>query len=181
MEYYRSGPFLALRPSTARSYRGNLDRFRAKHGDKGVASVQTHHLEQIFHGMADRPGAAQTLRKRLRQVFGLAVRLGWRSDNPVTETSRIAHRSPGFTPWSEDDIAKYEKHWPTGSRERLALALLLYTGQRRSDVVTMGRQHVSADRIAGRQAKTAARLRIRLPAARRAEIDAAPLGLPPIY
>jgi integrase len=177
VEYYKSGSFRALRDSTARAYRGNLDRFRARHGDKGVASIQTHHLEAIFHGMADRPGAAQTLRKRLRQVFGLAVRLGWRADNPVSETSRIAHKTEGFIPWSEADIAKYEDRWPTGSRERLALALLLYTGQRRSDVVSMGRQHIADGRISVRQAKTGARLRIRLHAKLKAEIDAAPMGL----
>lgn len=177
VEYYRSPAFRALRASTATAYRGNLDRFRAKHGDKGVASIQTHHLESIFHGMADRPGAAQTLRKRLRQVFGLAVRLGWRADNPVSETSRIAHKTEGFVPWSEDEIAKFEDHWPTGSRERLALALLLYTGQRRSDVVTMGRQHIAEGRISVRQAKTGARLRIKLHATLKAEIDLAPMGL----
>jgi integrase len=30
-------------------------------------------------------------------------------------------------------------HWPLGTRERLALALLVFTGQRRSDVLRMGR------------------------------------------
>ena len=32
---------------------------------------------------------------------------------------------------------------PSAPRERLALALLLYTGQRRGDVIHMGRQHIS--------------------------------------
>jgi integrase len=41
-----------------------------------------------------------------------------------------------------------------GSRARLAFALLLYTGQRRSDVVRMGRQHLSDNAICVRQVKT---------------------------
>jgi integrase len=46
--------------------------------------------------------------------------------------------SPGeFHTWSEDEIAAFEQRWPVGSTERLAFALLLYTGQRRSDVVAM--------------------------------------------
>jgi len=39
-------------------------------------------------------------------------------------------------------VEQYEKCHPIGSTARLALALLLYTGQRRSDVVLFGRQHV---------------------------------------
>lgn len=171
LEYYSSAAFKELRDSTKRGYRNILDRFRAAHGDKGAASIQTHHLEAIFHRMADRQGAARNLRRRLSKVFRLAVRLGWRSDNPVTETESIASKSEGFIAWSEDDIARFEAHWPSGSRERLALALLLYTGQRRSDVVGMGRQHVTSGRISVRQLKTDARLKIRIHPALQVEID----------
>ena len=37
---------------------------------------------------------------------------------------------------------QFEARHPVGTKPRLALALLLYTGQRRSDVVTMGKQHI---------------------------------------
>ena len=39
-------------------------------------------------------------------------------------------------------MERYEKCHPIGSTARLALALLLYTGQRRSDIVLFGRQHL---------------------------------------
>lgn len=171
LEYYQSSSYRSLRDSTKRGYRNILDRFRAKYGDKGAASIQTHHLEAIFHKMADRPGATRNLRRRLGRVFRLAVQLGWRTDNPVTGTEGIAQRTAGFIPWSEEDIAKFEDFWPSGSRERLALALLIYTGQRRSDVVGMGLQHVSDGRIAVCQLKTSARLRVRIHPALQAEID----------
>lgn len=170
-EYYRSASFRALRPSTQRGYRNLLDRFRAKNGDWSVTRFTPQHIENVFHRMADRPGAARNLRKRLRKVFALAVRLGWRQDNPVLGTDRIEGRTEGFVPWSEDDIATFEAHWPSGTRERLALALLLYTGQRRSDVVGMGHQHVTGGKISVRQVKTDARLKIRLHPALKAEID----------
>src|SRR5204863_8783246 len=35
-----------------------------------------------------------------------------------------------------------EARHPIGSKARLAMAMLLYTGQRRSDVVLLGRHHV---------------------------------------
>ena len=37
---------------------------------------------------------------------------------------------------------QYEERHPVGCKARLAFALLLYTGQQRSDVVLLGRQHV---------------------------------------
>jgi integrase len=46
------------------------------------------------------------------------------------------------------------------TKARLALALLLYTAQRRSDVVRMGRQHVGNGMISVRQQKTGATLTI---------------------
>ncbi|MGE0829331.1 MAG: tyrosine-type recombinase/integrase [Hyphomonadaceae bacterium] len=64
----------------------------------------------------------------------------------------------GFTAWSESDIEAFEARWPADTRERLAMALMLYTGQRRGDIVRMGRQHVSGDTIRVTQNKTGASL-----------------------
>src|SRR5262249_7916413 len=58
------------------------------------------------------------------------------------------------------EIAQFEQRHPIGSRARLALALLLYTGQGRSDVVRMGRQHIRDGVLHIRQQKTGAELAI---------------------
>jgi integrase len=42
--------------------------------------------------------------------------------------------------WSLDEIEQFERHYPVGTKARLALALLLYTGQRRGDIVRLGEQ-----------------------------------------
>jgi integrase len=152
--YYATADYRRLEKSTKTTYRNMLDRFRDKWGHLSGAKVETRHLDAIFEQMAATPGAARNLRKRLRRVFRVAVKKGWRSDNPVTETDRPEIHSDGFVPWSEDDIAKYEAYWPSGTRQRRALALLLYTGQRRSDVVGMGRQHQKGHLIRVRQIKT---------------------------
>src|SRR5262249_27789005 len=52
----------------------------------------------------------------------------------------------------------FEKHWPEGSRERLAFSLLLYTGQRGSDVHRMLWADIAADTIRVAQRKTATKL-----------------------
>jgi integrase len=63
-------------------------------------------------------------------------------------------KTDGWRTWTESDIAQFENHWPIGTRERLAFALLLYTGQRRGDVVRLGRQHIRDGFIELRQGKT---------------------------
>jgi integrase len=51
-------------------------------------------------------------------------------------------KSAGFYSWTEDDIAAFERRHPVGTTARLAFALMLYLGLRRSDVVRIGPQHV---------------------------------------
>lgn len=176
--YYRSQEFLDLKASTQKNYRNILDRFRASYGDKGAASIEARHLEAIFQGMAGRPGATRNLRRRLSRVFRLGVRLGWRTDNPIRETEAPRHRSAGFIPWSDAEIAQYQAFWLSGSRERLALELLLCLGQRRSDTRLMGRQHLApGGRIGVVQQKGGKRLLIRIHPDLQTEIDQHPAAM----
>jgi integrase len=46
-------------------------------------------------------------------------------------------KTGGFTMWGEPEIEQFENYWPVGTRERLAFALLLYSGQRRGDILRM--------------------------------------------
>ena len=45
--------------------------------------------------------------------------------------------------WTDDEIRQYENRWPIGTKQRTAFALMLYTGQRRSDVHRMTWQDIS--------------------------------------
>jgi integrase len=68
----------------------------------------------------------------------------------------------GFHSWSEEEIARFETCHPVSTRARLALALLLYTGQRRSDIVLFGRQHLRGEWFHFTQQKNRARKPITL-------------------
>jgi len=89
-----------------------------------------------------------------------AVEVGVRADDPTRDVRAIRVKSDGFHSWSDAEIAQFEKCHPFGSRARLAFALLLYTGQRRSDVVRMGCQHVRDGVLTVRQQKTGTKLSI---------------------
>ena len=61
-----------------------------------------------------------------------------------------------------------------GSKPRLALALLLYTAQRRSDVVRIGRQHIKDGVLTVKQQKTGVTLAIPVHPHLQAVLDATP-------
>jgi integrase len=78
--------------------------------------------------------------------------------------------------WTELEIAQYEATHPVGSKPRLAFALGLYTIQRISDVVRMGRQMVRNGELIVRQQKTGAQLTLPIRRELQAILDATPSG-----
>ncbi len=174
--YYQSAAWKALAPATQATYRNIIEVFRAEHGDKPVAMLKPEHVRRLIAAKAATPSAANAMLKMLRLMVREAIEAGWQIQDPTTGVRRVKTGGDGWHAWTEAEIAKYEAHWPAGSRERLALSLLLFTCQRKGDVVRMGRQHVQGDVIAVRQQKTGARLAIPLHPVLREEIAALPLG-----
>jgi integrase len=154
VSFYGSPEFRDLKDSTQKLRRNILERFRAKHGHRHLKDLQVTHLKAILGPMADKPGAANNLLKVLRVVLNFAVGEELIPRNPALAVKRYKTRSEGFHTWTETEVAQFEAYYPIGSRPRLALELLLSTGQRRGDMVKMGWQHIEGDCIAVRQEKT---------------------------
>jgi integrase len=127
------------------------------------------------------PAAANHWLRLIKVLMALAVREGMRSDNPAADVEPLQVRSDGFHCWSEGQIAQFEAHHPIGSKARLAFALLLYTAQRRSDVVRMGRKHVRGDVVDVRQQKTGKLMPIPLHAEVARIIAATPTAITPTF
>lgn len=151
--FYASAEFKILAEDTRRNYRFIYERFRERAGSRPVAAMTRLHVQAMLDHMSDTPGAARNFRKRLSKLMDFAVTRGWRETNPCRDVKPPKSPGKGFRPWEDADIAKFERAYPAGSRERRALYLLLYTGQRRSDIPGMGRQHVKAGKIAVSQFK----------------------------
>jgi integrase len=152
--FYGSNEFLKLRPITKATYRGILEAFRAKHGDKRIAMLERRHVLAELATKAAKPAAQRNLLRMLRMLLAFAVETGLRADNPAVGVKSSAQESVGFHTWTEDEIAQFEAHHAIGTRARLALALLLYTAQRRADVVRIGRQHIRDGALHLTQQKT---------------------------
>jgi integrase len=154
VSYYKSPEYAGLAPITKRTYRNDMERFRKDHGDKRVVSLTTERIERLIALKADKPAAANRLRKTLKILMKHAVKKKFRADDPTTGIRKLRNRSTGFRTWTEDEITVFYKHHKEGTRARLAIDLLLYTAQRRSDIVRMGWQHVRGDFLTIRQQKT---------------------------
>jgi len=153
VSYYKL-VFPTLKPSTQRMRRNILERFRREHGDKPVARLEQHHIASIIAAKASTPEAGNNLRKVLRQLLDHGVALRMIAANPVIGTKRFKTSGEGIHTWTEAEVEQFAKRHPLGSRAYLAMALALCTGQRLSDIIRMGWQHVRGNKIAVRQEKT---------------------------
>jgi integrase len=152
--YYSSATFKGLERITQASYRNEIEKIRLAHGEKRVVMLKREHVKKLFAEKADKPGAANKFLRHMRTLMRFAIDENWRTDDPTFGIRKMKIKNGGFRAWTDDDIAAFEQKWPIGTRERLALSLLLYTAQRRSDVIRMGWQHVRNGMIQVRQQKT---------------------------
>src|SRR5690606_24791552 len=125
-----------------RTYRGIIERFREKYGDLPVRGLERKHILAILDKRSATPAAANNLLKIIRIMLHFGIERGWRRDDPTAGVKPLKMRQGGFHTWTDEEITAFEARWPLGTRERLALDLLLYTAQRSGDVRVMGRQHV---------------------------------------
>lgn len=174
--FYKSSAWAGIKDKTQYVYRGELERFRTKYGDRLVAGMSARHIAKLMENMADTPSAANNLKKRLGQLFRFAIQLDWRTDNPALAVRSLRIRSGGHKTWQEEQIAQFEERWPLGTMPRLAFDLALHTGQRRSDVRVMGPQHVKDGEIRVVQLKTGKALWIPLHPRLAESIAATPSG-----
>lgn len=154
-QYYQSAAFNEIGDGYRRTRRGILEKFCEQYGDKPFATLKPQRIRTMRDKMIARPGAANNLLKALRQIYNYAVDYGYMDTNPVAVVKKLKTKNKnGFHAWTDEEIKKYEDRHPIGTKARLALALLLHTGQRRSDVVTMGRPHVKKGWMTVIQKKT---------------------------
>jgi integrase len=150
--YYYDQSFLSLAPNTQRQRRGILERFRAEHGDKRVALLQRQHIIALLK--TKKRFAARHWLMAIRALMKYAVEIGLRPDNPASDIRLSNLKTDGYHGWTEAEIEQFQAYHGPETKARLALALLRYTGQRRGDVIRMGRQHIRDRALYLRQEKT---------------------------
>jgi integrase len=111
--------------------------------DCPVAALTPQHVIMLRDRKAKegKPAAANNRRKWLSALFGWAIEHGHMKSNPARDARRVRYASEGWHTWTVEEVRQYEARHPIGTKPRLALALLLWLGVRRGDVVILGRQH----------------------------------------
>lgn len=158
--YYRSPEFLDLSDSTKSVYRNILNSFVNDFGHLSLPAMQPGDVKALISDPKRAPTAANRLRSLLVILCQTAIDEGLMVTNPAKMVKNRKVVSKGFHTWTEEDVEAFCAHWQTGTKPRLALDLMLYTAQRRSDAVRMGWQDVSPEGIRLRQQKTGAALLI---------------------
>jgi len=173
-EYYSSQAFRSLNGGTPVKRRAILEKFRDKHGHLPLASLPKEFVVALLDTMT--PTVAINWLTALRSFFQWCETRKYLRTDPTWGVRIRLPKSEGHHTWTEDEITAFEAHWPIGSKARLALAIGLFTAQRRGDVVRIGRQHIRDGVLAVRQQKTGASLAIPVHPQLRKILDATPCG-----
>jgi integrase len=159
-----SSPFKTGAAETQRTRRNILESFRERHGEKPLFRTDNsgrrtmlltrEHMQRLVNERASTPFAQRNFLNTLRAMFRWAVKEGRIPDDPTFGVTREKVKTTGYKTWSEDHIARLETKHPIGTKARLAFALVLYTGLRRSDVVKIGEPNIHDGVLTIDQGKT---------------------------
>ena len=86
---------------------------------------------------ANTPAAANNFLRMVRILMRFAIDEGWRKDDPTFGIKALKIKSEGFHCWVDEKLETFERHWPIGTMQRLAFALLIYSFQRRGNIVSL--------------------------------------------
>lgn len=141
--YRETGAFRGLSEATRRQ-RENI--FKHVIESAGHVAFKAVSRKKIVQGREDRastPAQSRNFLDAMRGLFRWALEAELVDVDPTAGVKNPSRpRSGGFEAWTADDVTAYEERWPVGTKERVWLHVLLYTGLRRGDAVTIGRQHV---------------------------------------
>lgn len=174
--YRESGAFLHLAESTRYQREMHLKQMVAGAGDKPFAHVTKATIIAAMDKRAATPHHANNMLTALSKLFEWAVANDHVKANPCDGVKPFKAKIIGHHPWSVEQVEQYRKAHPVGTKARLALDLLLFTGLRRSDVIRAGKQHVRDGVLSYRTKKTGAWVHIPIFADLQTSIDATPTG-----
>jgi integrase len=142
-ERYRdSTAWAELSPATRRQRENIFVGVMKTAGDEPYAAVNRKAVERGKDARRDRPAQARNFLDAMRGLFRWAfVHELIKADPTAGVQNPKRKKGPGFKPWTEEDVDAYQKRYPLGTKERVWLDVLLYTGPRRGDVVKLGKQH----------------------------------------
>jgi integrase len=160
--YKGSKLYKDLRSTSKAGYCSRLNAMTRDFGECSVKGLNRTRIIDILDDYDDRPGSKLDTHKKLKILIKHAIDEKWIDGDPTTGIKRP--KGGTIRAWTDDEIEQFEKRWALGSKQRTAFALMLYTGQRRSDTHRMTWTDISqrTGRIKVHQQKTDVKLEIPL-------------------
>lgn len=115
--------------------------------DVSYASITRAKIAEGRDRRRETPNQANNFIKSMRGLFAWAVDRGYLDENPAASVKLITVKTDGYHVWTEEEVAAFEAKYPRGTRERVWLDVLLYTGLRRGDAVRLGPANVRGGRF----------------------------------
>lgn len=169
--YMKTDDFKSLAKSTKKDYLRYISFLQEKYGDLPVKALRRQHIYAMRNKLKSTPRAGDYLISVLKVILShaeehtLEYQLGDEWESPALRVKKLQKKkrnkgntSPGHRAWEDDDINKFRATWGISSVERFAFELLLATGQRGGDGITMEKGHIKDGQIYVVQDKTNARL-----------------------
>jgi site-specific recombinase XerD len=142
-QYRDTAAWQQLSKATQRQRDNIFKQVIAASGNASYARVTKADIERGRERRGATPHQARHFLDTMRGLFRWAYKAQHVKIDPTAGVeSPTRAKTEGFKPWTEEDVAAYEKRWPVGTRQRVWLDVLLYTGLRRGDATKLGRQHI---------------------------------------
>jgi integrase len=179
-QFMSSSDWASTAANTQKQRRTILARIVKENGAYAVRDLDSEWVEGVRDLAADEGRAtamANAVVKVLRALFAWATPKHL-PVNIARDVSMISRdEGEGWHTWTEEELAQFEARYPLGTRERLAYAVLLWTGQRRGDAVKFGKRSLLLNgRLAIRQGKTGAPVSIPIMPELKEALAAGPTG-----
>lgn len=139
--YQDSAAFRALAPSTQMMRAAIMRQMVKKSGNVPARDIDRKSIAAARDKRT--PNSGNNFLKTARGLFSWAYESDLIPTNPTIGVKKTVVRTEGHHTWTPDEVQRYWQKWHRGTRERLALDLMLFTGLRRGDVVKVGRQHIN--------------------------------------
>lgn len=173
--YLGDSAFVARCQSEATRSRqaSTLKKWRQVDGHRVLAQLDKKYVLTMLDAIA-LPNPRRTFLITIREFLQWSEQQQLIASDPTAGIVVKLPKTEGHHTWTEEEIAQFLARWPLGTIEHLLFALLLYTGQRCSDVIRLGRQHIRDGKHVVKQRKTGVEVRVPVAPALAAAIDACP-------
>ena len=175
----KSAEWLSLSAATRKQRENIFLNVLQKAGDAPYQAITKKVIAASRDERISTPAQAGNFLKAMKGLFNWAVDLEYVDKNPCdgVKTPKL-NNNVGFEAWTEDDVDRYEVRWGEGTKERVWLHVLLYTGLRRGDAVRLGQQHIHEGVATIRTEKSGYKTTVTLPIlpVLQKTLDAGPIG-----